>query len=322
MRTVSAAAVRGKRVLLRIDLDVPTRNGQVLEEYRLVAGLPTLELCLEYATSTVICGHMGRPNGKVVEGLSVAPIVGWFEKWYCDLELPPGRLHILENLRFEPGEDASDLSFASELAAYGDVFINEAFASHRPASSTVIVPKLLPSFAGLHFATEVELLTSLRNNPKKPLIAIIGGVKVEDKYPSIVALAKFCDAVLVGGLLAVKIKEQNLPISPNVILGKRSESGIDIDETTIKAFSDVIKHAKQVIWGGPVGKYEDPNGNQGNEELAKAVIASKAYSIVGGGDSIAALQKYLDEFEFVSTGGGAMLKLLTDGTLPTIDALG
>ncbi len=321
MQTVSARTVSNKRVLLRLDLDVPIINGEVREDYRLKAGLETLELCLLNATSVVICGHIGRPGGKVVEDLSVAPIVNWLESFYCDLELPPGRLHVLENLRFEEGEDLSDPQFAKELASYGDVYVYEAFATHRPSASTTTLPKLIPSFAGLRFAKEVEILLSIRNNPKKPLVAIIGGAKVEDKYPAVVSLSKFCDAVLVGGLLASRIKEQNLPIDKNVLLGKRSETGIDIDKTTIDAFGEVLKHARQVIWGGPVGKYEEELGNQGNIALAKVVVNSSAKSVIGGGDSIAALQKYIDKFDFVSVGGGAMLKLLCEGTLPTIKVL-
>ncbi|MBI3486465.1 phosphoglycerate kinase [Candidatus Daviesbacteria bacterium] len=304
-----------------MDLDVPIQNGVIQEEYRLMAGLPTLELCLQNAASVVVCGHIGRPLGKEVKELSVAPIVNFFEDWYCDLELPQGRFHVLENLRFEAGEDSGDLNFAKELAAYGDVYVYEAFATHRSAASTTIVPTLIPSAAGLRFAKEVEVLLSLKNNPKKPLVAIIGGAKVEDKYPAVVALSKFCDAVMVGGLLAKQVKEQDLQISKNVLLGKIAENGIDIDQSTIEAFAGVIKHAKQVIWAGPVGKYEDPQGNKGNIGLAQAVIDSGAESIIGGGDSIAALEQFLDKFSFVSTGGGAMLKLLIDGTLPTIEAL-
>ncbi len=321
MRVITAKDLHNQRVLLRMDLDVPIADGRILEDFRLKAGLPTLELCLQNAASVVICGHIGRPKGQAVEDLSVAPIVNFIEAWYCDLELPAGRLHVLENLRFEKGEEDCDLDFAKELAKYGDIYINEAFAAHHQAASTTVITKLLPSFAGLRFDYEVKVLTSVRETPKKPLVAIVGGAKVEDKYPAIIALSKFCDAVLVGGLLPTKIKEGSLPVPENVILGKIASSGIDIDETTIKAFEGVLQHAKQVIWGGPVGKYEEKEGNIGTLELAKAVLDTKAEVIIGGGDSITALNKYLDQFSFVSTGGGAMLKLLCDGTLPTIQAL-
>ena len=304
-----------------MDLDVPIFDGHIKEDYRLKAGLPTLELCLQNASSVVICGHIGRPKGQVVEDFSVAPIVNFLEDWYCDLELPAGRLHVLENLRFEKGEEECSLDFAKELAMYGDIYINEAFAAHHPSASTTIITKFLPCFAGLRFAHEVEVLKSVRQSPKRPLVAIVGGAKIEDKYPALIALSKFCDAVLVGGPLPVKIKEGSLPVPENVILGKIAASGMDIDDATIEAFQGVLKHAKQVIWGGPVGKYEEKEGNKGTVELAKTILESKAQTIIGGGDSIAALSKYLDDFDFVSTGGGAMLKLLIHGTLPTIAAL-
>lgn len=321
MREIAAKDLHNKRVLLRMDLDVPIFDGKILEDFRLQAGLPTLELCLQNAASVVICGHIGRPKGQVVEDYSVAPIVNFLEAWYCDLELPAGRLHVLENLRFEKGEEDADLDFAKELAQYGDMYINEAFAAHHPAASTTVITKLLPSFAGLRFGYEVKVLTSVRDNPKKPLVAIVGGAKIEDKYPAIVNLSRFCDAVLVGGLLPTKIKEGSLPVPENVILGKMASSGIDIDSETIEAFKGVLKHAKQIIWAGPVGKYEEKEGNAGTLELAQAAIDSKAETIIGGGDSITALAKFLGDFSFVSTGGGAMLKLLCDGTLPTITSL-
>lgn len=322
MKTIAASDLHNKRVLLRMDIDVPTKDNRVLEDFRLRAGLPTLELCLQNARSVVICGHVGRPGGKVVEDLSVAPIVNWLENWYCDLELPQGRLHVLENLRFEPGEQECDLNFAKELALYGDIFINEAFASHHKSASTTVVPTLLPSYAGLRFAREVEVLTSVRNSPKRPLVAVIGGAKTEDKYPAVMSLAKFCDKVLVGGLLAKKIKDEGLETGENVVLGVLSESGIDMSDQTIVEFSEILKGADQVIWGGPVGKYEDPEGNRGNLKLAEVVVNSGAESIVGGGDSIAALAHFINRFSFVSVGGGAMLKLLCEGSLPTIEALG
>ena len=188
---VSPELVKNHTVLLRLDLDVPIINGKVQDDFRLKAGLPTLELCLEHANSVVVCGHLGRPNGREVPDLSVAPIVSWLENWYCDLELPPDRLHVLENLRFEDGEEALDLNFAKELATYGDFFVNESFAAHHPAASTTLLPTLLPCAAGLRFTYEVDILTKVRTNPKNPLVAIIGGAKIEDKYQAIIELSKF-----------------------------------------------------------------------------------------------------------------------------------
>ena len=334
MRTVTAQDVQEKQVLLRLDTDVPIKDGKVIDPTRLKAGIPTLKLCLENTEEVIVMGHVGRParpalsadrqaggpGGKIVPELSIKPVAEWLENSLKGQTFK-ARLHILENLRFESGEDEANIEYAKQLASLGDVFVNESFASHHKAASTTVLPTLFPSFAGLRFAKEVEVLSSIRNNPKKPLVVIIGGVKVEDKYPAIVELSKIADAVLVGGSLAQNIKEQNLEVAPNVMVGKLSENGIDMAPETIESFASVVKDAKQIVWAGPLGKYEDSVGNKGTLDLAKAVILSGAEVVLGGGDTVAALNFYLDKFSFVSTGGGAMLKLLTEGTLPTIQAL-
>ncbi len=321
MQTVRPDLIRGKKVILRLDLDVPIENGQVKDDFRLKAAMDTLKLCLENADNTTICGHLGRPGGKVVEALSVAPVAKWIKDYCLSHGFPPGKLDILENLRFEEGEDGVYAEYAMELAKYGDFFVNEAFASHHEAASTTLLPTMLVHAAGLRFAKEVEVLTKIRQSPPKPLVAIIGGVKLEDKYPAIVELSKIADVVLVGGLLPLKIKEENREVSANVMLGKLDQSGLDLAPETIESFAKVITGAKQIVWAGPLGKYEDPKANHGNLALAQAVIKSGASSIIGGGDTIAALDFYLDKFSFVSVGGGAMLKFLTSGTLATIEAL-
>lgn len=327
MQTVAPELIENKRVLLRLDLDVPLReeNGQVFieDDTRLLAGMETLGLCLEFASSVTICGHLGRPGGKEDSKLSVKPIVDWLEEGYGHIQLPSGKLHILENLRFEPGEDDSDPEFAKELASHGDFYVYEAFASHRPSASTTIVPTLLPHAAGLRFAREVDELTQVRENPVRPLVVILGGAKVEDKLPVIKTMADKADVVLVGGKLAAEIKEKGIEgLGANVMVGKLNEDGFDISDETVGAWTNLLKTAKEVLWNGPVGKFEDPKYNQ-SEKIAKAIIDSGAKSIVGGGDTISAVTKYglIDQFSFVSTGGGAMLKLLSDGTLPTIEAL-
>lgn len=327
MQVVAPELIENKRVLLRLDLDVPLKeeNGVMVieDDTRLLAGMETLGLCLEFASEVTICGHLGRPEGKEDPKLSVKPIVEWIEDGYGHIQLPVGKLHILENLRFEPGEDASDPVFAKELASHGDIYIYEAFASHRPSASTTVVPTLLPHAAGLRFAKEVEELTQVRDNPIRPLVVVLGGAKVEDKMPVIKAMADKADVVLVGGKLAAEIKEKGIEgLGANVMVGKLSEDGFDIAEETVNAWSNLLKTAKQVVWNGPLGKFEDPKYNQ-SEKIAKAIIDSGAKSIIGGGDTISAVTQYglADQFTFVSTGGGAMLKLLADGTLPTIEAL-
>lgn len=333
MQVVTAQLIKDKKVLLRYDFDVPlnrkesgagsiTSEWEVEDDYRLKAGLETLKLCLENAKQTIIFGHIGRPGGKVVPELSVAPVAKWLKEACLKRKFPLGKLTVLENIRFEEGEDACFAETAMSLASMGDFFVNEAFAAHHEAASTTLLPTLLPHAAGLHFAKEVEVLTKLRENPDKPLIALIGGAKVEDKYDAIIALSKLCQAVLVGGLLPSKIRDGNLEVPANVMLGKMSENGIDLAPETIDSFCLLIKHAKEVIWAGPMGKYEDPEGNKGDLKLAQAVIQSGANSVIGGGDTIAALEFYLDKFKFVSVGGGASLELLTKGTIPSLAALG
>ncbi len=330
MQTVQPAFLQDKKVLLRMDLDVPFENGKVADDFRLESGLDTLDLCLQYAASVIVMGHVGRPEGKEVPELSVKPIVDWFENKFAHVDLPEGKLHIMENLRFEPGEDGVDPNFAKELIACADpnseggvVFVNEAFSSHHPAASTTILPTLLPHAAGLRFAHEVETLLAVRSNPKKPLVVIIGGAKLEDKLAVLNYFSKIADAVLVGGKLPAEIKEKNFNFPPNVFIGKMNEAGTDLAPESIGSFESVIKNAKQVLWAGPVGKYEDDATIAGTKALADAIIASGAESIVGGGDTITALNKLklLDRIHFVSVGGGAMLKLLETGTLPTIEAL-
>lgn len=327
MQVVAPELIQNKRVLLRLDLDVPLKeeNGLMVieDDTRLLAGMDTLGLCLEFATSVTICGHLGRPGGIEDPKLSVKPIVDWLEEGYGHIQLPEGKLHILENLRFEPGEDDSDLAFAKELASHGDFYVYEAFASHRPSASTTVVPTLLPHAAGLRFAAEVDELTQVRENPIRPLVVVLGGAKVADKMPVIKTMADKADVVLVGGKLAAEIKEQGIEgLGANVMVAKLSEDGFDISEETTGAWTNLIKTAKEVVWNGPVGKFEDPKYNQ-SEKIAKAIIESGAKSIIGGGDTISAVTQYglADKFTFVSVGGGAMLKLLADGTLPTIEAL-
>ena len=326
MRTVQPGLIEGKRVLLRMDLDVPLKqvdSGQwtVEDDFRLRAGLPTLEMCLQHDESVIIMGHVGRPEGQDPK-LSVKPIVDWLERYYADVELPEGILHVLENLRFEAGEDSSDPKFAQELASLGDFYINDAFASHHPAASTTLLPTLLPHAAGLTFAKEVEELTSLKQHPKKPFVAIIGGAKIEDKLPVLQTFAQIADAVLVGGKLPEEIKAEGITLPSNVLVAKMNEQGTDLSAEVADAFRGVILSSKQVVWAGPMGKYED-GFIEGTKALAQAVIQSGAHSVVGGGDTITVLDELglLNKFSFVSTGGGAMLEFLVKDTLATIEAL-
>ena len=219
MVEVTPQLVSNRKVLLRLDLDVLIGSGQVKEDFRLKADLPTLKLCVDNAQLVTAIGHIGRPVGQVIENLRVAPIVEWFSNQGFAQDVKSGKLKFLENLRFDPREEGLDERYAKELTSIGGFFVNEAFAAHHPASSTTILPTLLPHAAGLRFTKEVRVLTGVRENPKRPFVVIIGGVKVEDKLPAIKGLSKIADAVLVGGKLVQEIREQNLELPANVLVG-------------------------------------------------------------------------------------------------------
>jgi phosphoglycerate kinase len=329
VRVLTPHLIADKTVLLRIDMDVPLGhikdNGVdrriVLDDFRLRAALPTIYLCLQYAEKVIIMGHIGRPNGEEPE-LSVAPIVDWLDREIPDFDFPTDRLQVLENLRFEKGEDDCDENYARELASLGNFFVNESFAAHHNASSTVLLPQLLPSSCGFHFDHEVRILRQVHQNPQKPLVAIIGGAKIEDKLAVVEAMSKVADHVLLGGKLPYEIKEKNIALSENVLVGEMDESGFDLSPKTIEHFKQILSGAQEVVWSGPMGKYEE-GFQKGNSALAESILYSGAQSIIGGGDTLDALNKLgvLEQFSFVSTGGGAMLKFLAEGTLPTIEAL-
>lgn len=321
MQTVTADLIKGKKVLLRLDIDVPIENGRVIDDFRLKAGLPTLRLCLENAEKVIILGHIGRPEGEDLN-FSVAPIYKWLIDQGFGEELNYQKIRLLENLRFDKGEEDCSPEYTKELAVLGNFYVNEAFASYHPAASTTVLPSLLPHAVGLRFIKEVMKLTEVRENPKKPFIAIMGGVKMEDKLPVIAVLAQSANAVLIGGKLAKIIHEESFNFPHNVLAGHLTEDGFDIAPETIAAWEPLIKGAKMIVWNGPLGKFEDPK-NMGTKKIAQFVIESGAETIVGGGDIISALTEVgiLDKISFVSVGGGAMLKFLADGTLPTIEAL-
>lgn len=352
MKTVNQNELKGKKVLLRLDIDVPLEGGKVIEDFRLKAGLPTLKLCIENASKIIIIGHLGRPFKTAEDekdgnpkALSAKPVCEWYQNelgqqvFFAEsLEEASGsdaKIVLLENTRFFHGEvpgaeyhasctsKTCDVDFAGKLAALGEIYINEAFASHNKAASTTIIPTLLPSYAGLNFAKEVETLLRVREKPVKPFIAIMGGAKVADKLPVITVLAKSADAVLVGGKLIHEVREEQTELPANVMVGKLNDTGFDIAVETTSAWKGLISRAKMIVWNGPVGKFEDPVNDQ-TKYIAESIIESGAESILGGGDTITALSLYkidTDKFSFVSTGGGAMLKLLSEGTLLTIEAL-
>lgn len=333
MRVVSPEVIQGKKVLLRLDIDVPIENGKVLDDFRLKAALPTLNMCLEYAQKVFILGHIGRPNGAASPELSVAPILDWLEETIEHKFLDEEKLFLLENLRFEKGEEEASVDYAKSLVTLVDpegtgncIFVNEAFASYHPAASTTVLPTLLPAFAGLRFKKEVDILQKIKEIPAHPLLVIIGGAKVEDKLPVAKAMSKIADAVLIGGKVAGEVKESQEVVPPHVFVGTLNEEGTDMTPETILGWQGLITGAKMIVWNGPLGKIEELGSAEGTSKLAQMILGSRAEIIIGGGDTIGFLGQVelLDKFEsrgFVSTGGGAMLKFLETGTLPSIEAL-
>jgi phosphoglycerate kinase len=321
--SLPGSSLKDKRVLVRVDFDVPLTWVQgkplVADDTRIKECLPTIEYLLKKEAKVILLAHLGRPGGKEAPELSLAPVASHLKKLLkrkgevedlCYHGRLDDNLYLLENLRFNPGEEANDPRYVQELAAMGDFYVNEAFGnSHRQHASIVGLPKYLPRAAGFHFQKEVENLSRVIENPKRPLAIIIGGAKVETKQPLMKAYQKKADHLLAGGRLAARAD-----LIPN---------GLDINQQAIEKFRETIARAGTIVWNGPMGKYEEENSQKGTLEIAKAVAESKAFKIAGGGDTIAALTKFglLDKMDYVSSGGGAMLEYLACGTLPGIEAL-
>lgn len=338
MKSVREASVKGKRVLVRCDLDVPIEGGRVVDDMRLLACLPTLQLLVERGAKVIIGGHLGRPEGTVVEELRLDPIAAVLSKHLGAVhkadevvgptvvevvdEMADGDLLLLENLRFDPGEEADDPQFAAKLAALADLYVNEAFAvCHRAVASVVGVSKLLPAYAGLRLMEEVEKLTAIRNKPTRPLVFIMGGAKAETKVPLVWAIAKYADQILLGGTLML---ERSLEGIKNVAFPVDAVEAYDIGPKTIKKYQAILAEAKTIVWNGPVGKFEAKKFSAGTKALAEYLAVAEAMTIVGGGDTLAALRRFgvLEKMTFISVGGGAMLALLAGEELPGIVALG
>ncbi len=307
--------VAGKRVLVRLDLD----TSATLDDLRIKAAKETLDYLHFQKAKIIIIAHRGRPDGRIDESLSLKP----FEQLFSGYQV-----EIKENLRFNAGEEANDEAYAREIASWGDIYINDAFASsHRSHASIVGVPKLLPHAAGFHFIDEIENLSKVFE-PKRPLVFLISGVK-EDKLPYIKEFEKFADKVLVGGRLpdflgdealeSVRLKAKN----EKVVIGNLNQDKEDITLNTIEIFKNEIEKARTVVVSGPLGKYEDDGHRQGTEKVFKAVANSVAFKIAGGGDTEKAIStlNLSNEFDWISVGGGAMLEFLSKKTLPGIEAL-
>jgi phosphoglycerate kinase len=327
LKTIENVDVNGKRVLVRLDLDVPLTKvkGQrskvkVSDETRLQNSLRTIQYLVDRRAKITIIGHLGRPGGKRVEGLSMKPVADWFE-----VRFPGAGIKVEENLRFDLGEEESSPTFVQNIVRRlsPDVYIFDAFASYRPHSSVVLIPKLVSAVvAGFRFAAEISHLSKVLVNPKKPVIFILGGAKAETKITLISKLAEQADEVLVGGLLPNKLSSVCLPGGGCITVAKLADNGLDITEGSAKVFADKIMRAGTVVWNGPMGRYEDGKHSAGTEIVAKAMNQTKAYTVVGGGDTEAALTAFGLEsgIDWISSGGGAMLYYLVNGTLPFLEA--
>lgn len=352
----------GKRVLVRTDFNVPFEDDgdggrKITDDFRIRAALPTLQWLQERGAHVVAASHLGRPKGKVDPKYSMAPVRARLA------ELAPG-VELLENLREDPGEEGNDDAFVSRLVDGIDGYVNDAFgASHRAHASIVGPPRHVPSAAGRLLQREVEVLTELRERPKRPFVAVLGGAKVSDKLGVIEALLETVDALAIGGamcftffaargrtigdslfepdevdtckkILAEAMKPIHLPsdivgLDPAGHLatyGSRipeGATGLDIGPGTAAEFGDVVMEARTVFWNGPMGKFEDDRFAAGTRAVAQAVADTKAFTVVGGGDSAAALAEFGldDDVDHVSTGGGASLELLELGDLPGLEAL-
>ena len=389
LNTIREADLSNKRVLIRVDFNVPLKEGKVTDATRIVAALPTINYILSQpGTSLVVMSHFGRPKGKKNMDFSMIPVGKKFEellgrpvKVASDVigeevkkeveALKAGEVLLLENCRFYPDEEANNPEFAKELASFGDVYVNDAFGTaHRAHASTEGVAHYLPSYAGFLIEKEVKFMAPLLENPEKPFVAIIGGSKVSSKISVLESLVKTCDAIVIGGGMAytflkvqghqigkslveddyletarnflaaaekkgVKVilpvdhvcaaafAEDAEPVAVDAIDIPADLMGMDIGPKTTAAIVAELANAKSVVWNGPMGVFEFASFAKGTEAVAKALAASKATTVVGGGDSVAAINKFglADKISHVSTGGGASLEFLEGKVLPGIKAL-
>jgi len=352
--------VSGKRVLVRTDFNVPMEHGEITDDFRIRAALPTINWLTERGAQVVTASHLGRPKGQPNPKYSMDAVRARLA------ELAPG-VELLENLRFDAGEEGNDPAFVAKLIEGIDLYVDDAFgACHRAHASIVGPPRTLPSAMGLLLQKEVEVLLGLRDHPKHPFVAVLGGSKISDKLGVVEALLDTVDSLVIGGAMCFTfLAAQGYPIGDSLwepdqvdtckrlleqsqVSGKTihlpedlvgvdaagnyatfgirlpdGAKGFDIGPGSAAAFTDVIMDARTVFWNGPMGMFEDPRFEAGTRTVAQAMADTKAFTVVGGGDSAAALAQFRldDEVDHVSTGGGASLELLELGDLPGLEAL-
>jgi phosphoglycerate kinase len=387
--SVRDADVAGKRVLVRVDFNVPLDGGRVTDETRIRAALPTIELLRERGAALVLVSHLGRPKGAVKPDLSMKPVgvrlsglldgalvrqapavVGDDVRTMAE-GLRAGDVLLLENVRFEPGETENDQGLAADLASLADLYVNDAFgAAHRAHASTAGVAEHLPAYAGLLLERELTELSRVVESPARPLVVVLGGAKVSDKVGVIDRFLEVADEILIGGAMCfsffraqgiatggslveeegVKLAEEalrraresscELRLPTDLVLGKAFDAetevrqsdgvevpdgwmGLDVGPKTARAYADAIAAAGTVLWNGPMGAFELEPFAAGTRAVAEAVAAAPGTTVVGGGDSVAALQQFGlgEKVDWLSTGGGASLELLEGKELPGVEAL-
>lgn len=384
-KTVADIDVTGKKVLVRVDFNVPIKDGKVGDDTRIRAALPTIEYLVQHGAAVILCSHLGRPKGGPDPKFSLKPVGEYLAKLMglpvafaedcvgpvaeaAAAALKPGQVLLLENTRFYPGEEKNDLELARKLASLADVYVNDAFGSaHRAHSSTEGVAHYLPAVAGFLLEKEIRYLGQAVADPKRPFVAILGGAKISDKIGVIRNLLTKADTILIGGgmantffkakgfavadslieeeavetarqLLAEGSSKLHLPV--DLVLADKFDAEakkkvvptgdvpdgwriLDIGPKTVAAYGQLIKSAGTVVWNGPMGVFEFPRFAEGTYGVAKAVADSGAISIIGGGESVAAIQQsgLADKITHISTGGGASLEMLEGLVLPGLAAL-
>ena len=387
--TVEDFDVKGKRVLVRCDFNVKMENGVITSDKRIVASLPTIQYLIKNGAKVILCSHLGRPKGQVNPEFSMKPVaarlselLGLKVKMADDVvgpsaqalaaSLKDGEVMLLENVRFEPGETKNDPELSKAFASLADLYVNDAFGSaHRAHSSTAGVAAYLPAACGYLIQKEIKFIGGALENPKRPLVAILGGAKVSDKIGVITNLIDKCDTLIIGGGMAYTfLKAQGKEIGKSLVddtkidyckemmdkaakLGKKlllpvdttvvsefpnpidapveveyvsvdaipaDKEGVDIGPETCKIYADAVKNAKTVVWNGPMGVFENPTLAAGTIAVAKALAETDATTIIGGGDSAAAVNQLGFKMSHISTGGGASLEFLEGKELPGVAA--
>lgn len=343
--------LKNKKVIVRVDFNVPIKDGRVEDDFRIKKALPTINYLLKKGAKPVLITHLGEG------GESLDPVI---KKFFQISKIPKDKVEIFENLRNFEGEKKNDKAFAKELASKGDIFVNDAFSvSHRAHASVVGIPRYLPSYAGLQLADEIKHLSLPLKNPKHPFLFILGGAKFSTKMPLVKKFLKLADFVFIGGALLndiletegfevgkslvdesaslpksllknkklllpvdVLVKNGNNLVNKNIEDIAKDDVILDVGTESTKLLAGVVQKSKLILWNGPLGKYED-GGDKATKIILKEIAKTKAVSIIGGGDTVELISemKMRDKFTFVSTGGGATLDYLANGTLPGIKAL-